>query len=219
MVSFQLNVIAGNTAATAQTNYAINPLSTTQLSDPRFFPTGIQDAILDAEAALIEAICFTASNPERAAFAELTATVSSGALLPLVGASGNQIIGGIGAVIDGTSSIVCSQRELSLVRMVAANENSMFTAAQYVYALDGSRIYHSRTNVKIDVATFVRGSFSGNIKVQDHHAEALVDGSLGMLMAKEEGYMTAAQYHSGRFASYCGMLMGQTVTASAVTGQ
>jgi len=218
-VAFQLNVIAGSDSTEADYNYILATQTNSTMFDPRFTKTPVGDAILDAEAKLIEAICFTAGNPERAAFAELTAAVASAAFIPTVGASGAKIIGALGAVTDATSGIVCSPRELSVVRMVAANENSMFQAAQYVYALDGSKIYHSRTNVKIDVATFTMGTFTGNIKVQDHHVDALIDGSLARLFAKEEGFVTAAQYHGQRFATYCGMLMGEPIIAPATSGQ
>ncbi len=217
-VGTQLNVQAGATSTEADYNYSLSATTNAVYFDPRFTKSVIADAILDTEAQLIEAICYTGSNPERAAFVELTASVASGASIPLVGASGAKIIGALGAVIDATSSIVCSPRELSVVRMRANNENSMFQAAAYIYALDGSKIYHSRTNVKIDVATFTRGTFTGNIKVQDHQVGALVDGALGMLFAKEEAYITAAQYHNGRFAAYIQMIMGVQPIAQPVAG-
>lgn len=175
-VAKRLGAVAGATAVTADANYSA-AITTSTVIGPDFTPAMIEDALVVALGKIVEAIASTPLNPERAGFTSQTAALASGALIPRTDSGGSSvIIGVVGAVRDSGNSKVLELTDLDKVRSFVEHSATVYNGFNaYWYALDGQRVYHTRTNVVLDVCTYTRPtSFAGNIPIDDWHESGLV---------------------------------------------
>lgn len=192
-VLFEMNAVTGADAATLATNYA-SPSNTVVVAD---YPlAAVQDAILDAEAEIVEAICLTPKHPERMDFISVTAGLTSGSQIPAANGSSVKFVGCYGAVRDASDSTALvdltaalggdEEAALEQIRAFVANPNSMYSnVSVYWYVVRGNYIYHTRTSVVVEIPAFARSTFSGNIRIRDHHANALVSRAVSRLLRED----------------------------------
>lgn len=206
----ELGAVKGATAATAETNYAASPATSTVFG-PDFTPAMVKDAVAVGLGETVEDIASTPLHPERAGFTTQTAALAYDALIPRVDSVGNKIIGVIGEVRDGADATPLLNVTMDSVRgwkIFAGNVYDGFIP--YLYAISGNRILHTRTTVVIDVCTYARPtSFNGNIPLDDWHEGGLVARAVRILATKESMFAdlyaaanTRAEAHVAKIKKY-----------------
>jgi hypothetical protein len=141
-----------------------------------------------AQGEIVEAIASTPKHPERQRYADVTASLANLAAIPRTGAGTSKlIIGVLGFVRDASDSQAVEPAPLDAVRSYNRFISSVYSGFDaYLYAINGNRIEHTRTNVVIEVCVYERpASLSGNIDLDDHHEGALVQGAVSKLALKE----------------------------------
>lgn len=210
-VANALGAVKGANAADAESNYTAT-ITTSTVFGADFTPTMIEDALVAAIGRIVEAIASTPLNPERAGFTSQTSNLASGALIPRTDSGGsNVIVGVIGAVRDSSNSKVLILTDLDKVRSFVEHSSTVYNGfSAYWYALDGNRIYHTRTNVVADVCTYTRPtSFVGNISLDDWHESGLVNLAVAEIALKEnlfaqlyDGANTKGEAHLAEIRNY-----------------
>lgn len=194
-VAYLFGNILGATVATAQTNYAATQSNTT-LKGPDFISGAIQDAILDTQMELVEAISLNPYHPERFRYSDVVFSVPSGGGLPATGTnSGLRILGIPSAITDNVNLIPLIPAPLAKIRAF-----NRYTSAgqiyngknEYWYNWDGRNIYHTRALVTIGVVAFDRPTFTAglNVNLGDYLQTALIMGAVRRLAPKEGMYLS-----------------------------
>lgn len=205
-----LGAVLGFFPVDADANYGATMADATIIG-PDFTKTMIEDALVMALGEIVEAIASTPLNPERAGFTTQTAPLAYNDLIPRVDSAANKVIGVIGEVRDETDDTPLLHVPMDSIRtwkIFASNVYSDFTP--YLYAINGNRILHTRTNVIIDVCTFARPtSFATDVPLDDWHEGGLVAGAVSKLALKENqfpdlfaGQVAIWQQHLAQIRSY-----------------
>lgn len=191
MVHTLLGNVKGADVSTVETNFAASSSSSNR-HNPDFAFTPVQDAVLYAVEDLVQVICETLRHPERANFETVSGTISNRGNIPTTTTLGDQVVGALGRIYDGSDGKSCQARPLDDVQGYNNfSSSSIYTGLNpYWYALNGQQIEHTRTTVIARVCTFVRPTFgaSTSLPVWDHHESALVCGAVVRLAPREGMY-------------------------------
>ena len=202
--AIRINAIVGAIPTTLQTNYIVDPLTTTQVESSIFPLAAIQDAVLSAEERLAHAIADNATHPWRQSLIEVTADLANLDVLPSVANGGAPIIGAWGPVRDSDTFEICSEMSLDQVRRRVRNANSNLVCPVYWYNIAGGQIAHTRTNVVIECCVYDRDAQStslqadGDILLPDVLEAAYTAGAVAVLMRDDE-FMQQAQVYARYF--------------------
>lgn len=193
-IALRVGALRGTQVEGVETSYITAPLTKAEISaDSPVNFSALKDAVLMAEGKLATAIAETGNHPFRRVLLSQTANIASGALIPSTNAASVPVIGIRGSVVDATDGIVCERFSRAEVRRLIRNANSWRKGAIYAYDIDDSRIFHTRTNVKIDVCTYdaatQRTAIDANsaMLLPDVLEEALVSGGAAYL-GKDNGF-------------------------------
>lgn len=137
------------TAAQISTAYGAG---VTGLNTESFPLQSMYDMLTSVENEIATAIASNANSVLRRVLHD-TATVVSGAAIPVLGAGGGAIIGVWGQVRDAATGIELTPN-LHEDEIRTLNNSSIFITSYYSYALRPPRIYATVANVEIDVCTF-----------------------------------------------------------------
>lgn len=150
------NQMQADSAAALATLYASTTPDATSVGDrgTQFPPLAINDLILNAEEVIARRIAANPKSPYRNFLTEVSASIASGALIPVTSGSGKSRIGNIGVVRDASDSTVLTFAPKQVVLGVKALTTNILKKAQYLYFEDHTRIWHTRTNVTTDMITF-----------------------------------------------------------------
>lgn len=182
----ELGAVKGANASDADTNYIATP-STSTVIGPDFLASQVQDALAGVIGEIVECIASTPYHPERARFADETASLANLDPIPQDGSSGARIIGVPGYVKDASDGRACEEVSLDKVRSYTRFSSTIFSSQDaYLYAMNGNRIEHTRTAVVMDVCVHTRPTvFTGAIGLEDWHEAGLVAGVVKTLATKE----------------------------------
>lgn len=158
------------------------------------------DKMLNAQEGLFLALASTATNPLRRFIETQTGNLASGAQIT-TNASGLPVVGAYGAVRDTSNARVLTLEEVENIQLRVQNPNSMFKLAIYQYAIVGTRIFHTRTNVIVDVCGYTRPDagtldLTDDILLPDVLGPAMVQGAISECYRDDE-YMGQAQQARG----------------------
>lgn len=199
-----LNGIAGTTAAAMATNYAVNPLTTTQADDPVYSLAYIQDAMADIQGRLaneiatpVNALTGIGSHPWRSYFGSITGPLTNGDLLPSLDVSSVPILGAWGAVsiLAGGDTFPGTPTSIERLRASQQNPDSIYTTTLYEYCLYGQRIYFAGATdtATIEVCVYNRATAISNIQASNQNmllpdalADAFVAGVVSAIMVEGE---------------------------------
>lgn len=204
-VGLRINALVGATAPLLETTYITSPLTSSNFQSTIFNFTSVEDAIINAEGKLVQAISNTGGHPYRAYISSYTSTLASGASMPSTDASSVPIVGIYGSVVDGSdATIACTAAPIQEIRR-RLNTSSYWVIPVYLYAFEGNAIIHTRTTVKVQVCAYSastqRTAFAaGNILLPDALEEAYVCGAVAQLVRDDE-FMGQAQVYSSYFAN------------------
>lgn len=195
----RVNGIVGTSAATLQTNYTTSPLTTSQVDSADFPFAAYRDTFHAIESRLAAAIAGCGNHPWRRVLQSQTADIAHEAAIPSTNAVGDQIVGVYGAVFDSSDGTQCTEIAMDDIRIAVRNANSWALVPTYGYKIDGGRIFHTRTNVKIDVCTYNRTTqaalgITNSMLLPDPLEEALVCGITSMLVRDDAFTQQAAIY-------------------------
>lgn len=199
----RVNGIVGTSASTLQTNYTTSPLTTTQVDSADFPFASYRDAFHSIESRLASAIASVGNHPWRRVLQSQTADIAHEAAIPSTNAAGDPIVGVYGAVFDSTDGTQCTEMAMDDIRIAVRNANSWVLVPIYGYKIDGGRIFHTRTNVKIDVCTYNRTTqaalgITASMLLPDPLEEALVAGMVSLLV-RDDAFTAQAQVYRGYF--------------------
>src|SRR5713101_5860725 len=104
---------------------------------------------------LAVSVAMNLDHPWRGLIADVTANLANAALIPTTGMGGKQIIGKLGSVYDASDNNICGESfTVEEIRQLRFNPNNWRVLDVYAFAISGRRIYHTRTNVVIDVCVY-----------------------------------------------------------------
>lgn len=216
--AIRINGISGATSAALETAYLVTPITTTQLDSADFPLTPLKDTCLLVEEKLAHAIANTGSHPWRSVLAGVTASIAHKGVIPVVDSNSKSIIGVFGSVYDASDGTVCTEKPLEVIRRRVENAGTFHLVSAYNYKIDGRRIYHTRTNVVIDVCIYDRtarqtaiDTLTNPILLPDVLEEAYVNGMVAMLV-RDDAFMAQSQIYAGYFADTLQM-MSQGLTS------
>lgn len=184
-VAHRIGYLKGGNAAGIDVSFNTVPLTIADFQHGSF--EAVKDAVLMAEEQLAEAIADTGEHPWRAYLASQTANVPHEGALPSTNSASKPIIGIWGAILDSTDATPCTEMPLDMVRRRATNSNTQFRLPVYWYNIVGRYLFHTRTNVVIEVCTYDAGTqrtaidSNGNILLADVLEPAYVMGGLAFL--------------------------------------
>jgi hypothetical protein len=202
-----LNALDGGTHAEKSMSYqAASPASVkTDWPD-----AAVNQAILDTEAEMIAFICSVKDHLRMKPFlSTLSGSLQSGAEVPDKNGANVPVVGPIHLVRDATDGrplkLVKDPAELRWWGNAAGPQSSTLyaNAPLYNYALDGSRIYHTRAAVIVDAPCFQKAAWAGaaNIRIHDSFKRALLSGAAYQLLTKEGMFLAEAQEHRDFYES------------------
>lgn len=199
----RVNGIVGTSAATLQASYVTTPLTTTQVDSADFPFAAYRDAFHAVESRLASAIASVGNHPWGRILQSQTADIAHEAAIPATNAAGDPVIGVYGAVFDSTDGTQCTEMAMDDIRIAVRNAGSWVLVPIYGYKIDGRRIFHTRTNVKIDVCTYNRTTqaalgITAAMLLPDALEEALVAGIVSLL-ARDDAFMAQAQVYRGYY--------------------
>jgi hypothetical protein len=189
-VALKANLLKASVAADLETAYTQVAIGAAEMQDRgvQFPKTAVDDALLAAGDKVARRIAANPASRYRRDLADVTANITSGDVIPSVGASGDPIIGKIGVVKDGTDG-----KALEWVTRQQIHTYLKITLKQslYFYHDDGIRLWHTRptTNVKADVVVWSKATQRARLEANPRGAcpfsedlhEALVSGALSVL--------------------------------------
>lgn len=208
-------------AAGLQVVYTQRPLTNEMFGSSIFSFNSIRDAILNAEQKLCQAIARSSDRVLRSYLRSTTSPLSSGSTLPTLDVNGVEIIGNFGAVIDATNNnLLCTKQPVAVVRR-RLQSSTLYLISGAQYALDGTRIIHTQTNVVLECCIYSqsqqqqRFDADESILLPDVLAEAYINGALAMLMRDDE-FTQQAQIFAGYFATTLAALAPAAMEAQPV---
>lgn len=140
--ALRINGIAGAQVATVETNYASTVISTSALDNPRYPPSAITDAVLDAEAMIAHAIANTKDHQWREYMREVSNFVNNGDPLPTTGQASGVYIGALNPLFATSGARQLEQAEYEDVRAYL-NDTSYYATNPNIYALRGGLVFHT----------------------------------------------------------------------------
>src|SRR5262245_52583117 len=100
IVEKHVNAMAGTSASAQETNFAVTPLTTTQVDDPIYNLSFAQALVINAHgrialaiASAVDPLTGIGNHPWRGFFRDKTGALTHGANIPTVGGGGKSIIG------------------------------------------------------------------------------------------------------------------------------
>jgi hypothetical protein len=187
-VMLKANELNAADASTLASVYSVSTIGQTELNDRAIeFPfAAINDAILDACGMIVERIGENVNSPYRSYFHDTTDSLTDGARIPEYSQAGHPVIGRIGTVRDATTN-----EELEMVprQVVKGADSITLKVSPHLYAIDGSRIWHTRTSVIADVVVWesqverywLESSPRGICPLPDALHPTIVNGALSII--------------------------------------
>lgn len=192
-VSKHLNAFAGGAVGSVATAYTTTPLTTAEVVDPFFNLDFIKDKAIDAHGRLALEIANVRQHPWRSFIGNTTTSnIASGAVVPPTASNNKSIVGALGQVSSSSDSQALTEAAPERVRAYLALSSTVYNQP-YLYYIDGNRIYHTETNVVINVCTYERSDVAttvaanGNITLPDVLVDAIVAGAVSALIIENKG--------------------------------
>lgn len=228
--ALRVNALVGTTAAALEATYAAS-LTSSSFDSADFPFTAFKDTCLLVEEKLANVVAnlrIKEVSPTgvvtyryhewRPSLTSQTADIAHKALIPSTDASSNKIIGVYGSVFDSSDGTALEEMPLQDIRIAVRNAGSWVLVPVYGFQIVGSRMHHTRTNVKADVCTFNRttrqtaiDTLTNSILLPDAAEEAYVCGITSMLV-RDDAFTAQAQIYRNYFNE---TLAGQVLAQAA----
>lgn len=199
-VAIRYSALKGVTAAALNTTFATRPLTVSDFKSTVFPFDAARDAIVHAEEKLALAIANTPNHPFRSYLRSQTANLAHGDPLPSTNSAGKTIIGLWDSVRDASDQKVCTEKTIQEIERRRGNAGTFYKRQYYFFKLEGSRVYHTRTNVTIDCCFYDRAARktavinNEPILLPEALEPAYISGALEELVRDDEFVEQAAYY-------------------------
>lgn len=150
----RFDALIGPQKAQLETTYTTRPLTAANFQSTVFPFSDALASILWAEQQIAAAVADTGNSSLRSYLASRTANILNGGRIPSVDENGVPIIGIYGAVKDATSGRVYYPKALAEIERRVENPTTFWVVPVYFYRQIGTSIYHTGTNVKLDVCVY-----------------------------------------------------------------
>jgi len=199
-IGIRISALKGVGSAALNTTFATRPLTVNEFQSTVFPFDAIRDALVHAEQKLALAIANTPNHPFRSFLRSQTANLVHGAPLPSTDSAGKSIIGLWDSVRDASNQKVCTEKTLEEITRKVDNAGTFYKRQYYFFKLEGSRIYHTRTNVTIDCCFYDRAARktavinNDPILLSEALEPAYISGAIDELVRDDEFTEQAAYY-------------------------
>lgn len=199
-VAISINALEGTDPVELQITYSTRPL-TNELFDSSIFPfDAIRDRIIETEGRLAQQVGKSTDRVLRSYIGSQTTPLASGTELPTLDENGAPIIGNFGACVDADNPLItCTPQPLPVVRRRNLAP-ALWLLQGAMFALDGTRIFHSQTNVILECCVYSASAQTAafdadeTILFPDTMAVDYVTGALALLVRDDEWLQQATQY-------------------------
>lgn len=202
--------MASSDSSTLQTNYTSTSIGQAALTAraSEFPKEAIDDAILNACDAIIFLIGNDRKSQYRKFFHDVTASIASGAVIPIIGSTAVPVIGKLGTVRDASDSSKMKFRAYGDVKLTLSLNSSTLTRPK-IFFTDNVRIWHTVSNVTIDVVVYSKAAQRilmaatprGACPFPEDLADCIVYGALSLLFKGGLNNEQARQWREEFFTS------------------
>lgn len=197
--ALRISALIGVESAALNTTFLTRPLTQTQFQSTVFPFSAVKTALQMWEGKLARAVA-SSNDPMRDYLASTTAALANEAALPSLDVNSKQIIGVWGDVHDATDGKPCRLNKLENIQRIIDNAGGRYLLEYYFFNRTRQRIYHTRTNVKIDCC-FYDGDAQQTAIDSDTAVllpfatqEPYVSGTVAMFVRDDEFATQAALY-------------------------
>ena len=145
-VALRADMFIDGDKAARETAYTTATVAT-QLDSALVPPSALKQDILAIEQEIAEIIANSTNAMYRAALAIQSANVASGGNVPTANGSSVPFIGTFDGVFDSADNTPMREMPLQVVLRRVANPNSTWKVAVRYFAIEGTKIFHTTTNV------------------------------------------------------------------------
>jgi len=154
-VALRVDALVGTQKTALQTTYTTRPLTASNFQSTIFPFADLKAGILCAEMQIANAVADTGNSPYRSYIKSQTGDLANGDEIPSIDENRVPIIGIYGAVRDADdSTIVYFEKSLPEIQRRNRNATTFYCVPVYYFRMDGTAIYHTGTNVKIDCCVY-----------------------------------------------------------------
>lgn len=207
-IAIRLDAVVGSTGAAKEASLS-NPVPTiSELGSTDFPLSNIRRTLLSSVSRIIRTYAGIKNHPFRQYNLSQTANIAHKGQIPFVNSASKPIVGVFGAVRDATTGDILTEQPVQLIESIRRSQtDSSLKGSYFYYKIADSRIYHTRTNVVIDVVTF--DAATEKIAIAAGSASILPDAcfdiawtaALGLMMIDDSYQNQAAVYQN--YATQC----------------
>ena len=207
MAARRVNAVTGTTATALESAYTTSPLTTTQIGSTDFTLGMIKDNLVGVIGRIVKTYASVPGHPFRSYNVSATSNIAHKGLIPSTNSSSVPIIGVYGAIRDATTTEVLTEQPVQIIKTIVDNTDSQLKGQYYYYKLVSDRLYHTRTNVTIDVCTFSASDeltaigANGNAPIPDALLDVAAAGLVASLIVDDEFVQQATFY--GNYFENC----------------
>lgn len=152
--AIRISALVGADMPALETTFNTRPLTSANFQSTVFTFSAIKRSLQAAEEKLCRTIATNRSSVYRDYLASTTGSLANVAQLPSLDTGSKQIIGVWGSIKDATDGRPCRLNKTENIVKIVDNIGSRYLLSYYFYAIESQRIYHTRTNVKIDCCIY-----------------------------------------------------------------
>lgn len=220
MAAIRTTTVAGSTAATLEANYLTSPLTTTQIGNTDFTFSVIKDSLVSVIGTIIRAYASVPNHPFRSYNISQTANIAHKGLIPSTDSASAPIVGVYGAIRDATTFEECTEQPIQIINSIVDGDDGLLLE-HYYFKQVSDRLWHTRTNVVMDVCTFSASdeltaiSANGDAPVPDAVLDLCWTGLVSTLFVDDEFLNQAEKCERYFQASLVDISQGKTSFAPA----
>lgn len=180
-----------------------------------------KDAVVDVVGRIIRTYAGVPNHPFRSYNVSQTSNIAHKGLIPSTNSSSVPIVGTYGAIRDATTGEECTEQPIQVIKTIVDNTDTRLKGTYYYFKQVSERLWHTRTNVVIDVCTFSASDeltsvgANGNAPIPDACLDMAVAGLVAQYVIDDE-YTNQAAFYGNYFEKCLGeMANGATTFAPA----
>lgn len=202
--AFRVTAVSGITAAALEAAYTTSPLTTTQIGTTDFTYSMLKDALVGVVGRIIRTYASVPGHPFRDFNISQTANIAHKGLIPSTNSLSVPIVGVYGAVRDSSTGEALTEQPLQIIKTIVDDTDGFLKGEYYFFKIVSDRLFHTRTNVVIDVCTFSASdqltaiTNNGDAPLPDALLDVAVAGLVAALVVDDE-FVNQASLFSNYF--------------------
>lgn len=203
----RISSIVGVTATALDSAYLTSPLTATQISSTDFTIGMQKDAVVNVVGRIIRTYASVPNHPFRAYNISQTANIAHKGVIPSTNSASVPIVGVYGAVRDASTGQELTEQPIQIINTIVDDTDSFLKGEYYYFKQVSDRLWHTRTNVVMDVCTFSASNElttianNGNAPIPDACIDIAVAGLIAQYVIDDEYTAQANMY--GNYFENC----------------